>query len=303
MEFLDPLMEQIIEMWTGFVQILPMLGIGLLVLTITWVASKIIRKMMEKVMSRSKIRPSLKSLFITLAKIAVWTFGIVITMTIVFPSLTPAKMLAALGLGSVAVGFAFKDVFENFLAGILIMLREPMRIGDFIECSEVDGKIEHITIRDTYVRQTDDELILVPNSFLFKNPVKILTDRHLRRHEITAGVGYNEDVDRCRDIMYKALEGLDTIDTTKPVQIFAKEFGDSSINYTVRWWAGAKPIDMHKSRDQVISAIKRALDENEVEIPFPYRTMTFSEPLKIENLSANNKEEAEEEKEENRKQK
>ena len=281
MKFLNPLLEQVNSMWIGFVKFLPLLGIACFVLLITWLVTKLVGKLTNKAFGNGKIRPSLKSLFQTLAKIAVWTVGIVIAATIIFPSLTPAKMLAALGLGSVAVGFAFKDVFENFLAGILIMLREPMRIGDFIECGEVEGKIEKITIRDTYVRKTDDELILVPNAYLFKNPVQILTDSDLRRFEITAGVGYGEDIDKCRDIIADAVKGLEGISSDKPIQVFAKEFGDSSVNYSVRWWAASKPIDMHETRDRVVAAIKRKLDENNIEIPFPYRTLTFAEDLNI----------------------
>ena len=289
-EFLNPLYEQVGDMITGFMQMLPMLAIGLITIFITWVISKIVGKLLEKSLDHSKIRPSLKNLFKTLGKVAVWTVGIMITVTIIFPSLTPAKMLATLGLGSVAIGFAFKDVFENFLAGILIMLRDPMRIGDFIECEGVEGKVEHISIRETYIRETDDELVLVPNSYLFKNPLTVVTDKALRRYEITAGVGYGEDVDECRDIIKKAVEGIDIINKDKPVQVFAKEFGDSSINYNVRWWAESKPIDGHETRDKVVAAIKRALDDAGVEIPFPYRTLTFSEPLKIQQDNEKEKE-------------
>lgn len=282
LDFLSPLYEQLSTMWTGFVKILPMLGIAFFVLFITWIIAKVAAKIIHTSVDHSNIRPSLKGLFITLSKVGIWGLGIMIAATVLFPSLTPAKMLATLGLGSVAIGFAFKDVFENFLAGILIMLRDPMRIGDFIECEGVEGKVEKISIRETYVRETDDELVLVPNSFLFKNPLIINTDKKLRRYEITAGVGYGENVDKCRDIIRKAVEGLEGIDTKKPVQVFAKEFGASSIDYNVRWWAGSKPIDMHETRDRVIAAIKGALDKAGVEIPFPYRTMTFAEPLKIQ---------------------
>ena len=285
MKFLGPLLDQVNAMWVGFVKLIPLLAIGFVVLLVTWLISKLASKLLSKALGHGHIRPSLKALFQTLIKIAVWTIGVIITATIIFPSLTPAKMLAALGLGSVAVGFAFKDVFENFLAGILIMLREPMRIGDFIECNDVDGKIEKITIRDTYVRKTDDELVLVPNAYLFKNPVQILTDKELRRYEITAGVGYGEDVDQCRAIIEEAVKSVVTLASDKPVHVFAKEFADSSVNFTVRWWAKSQPIDMHKSRDKVIAAIKSALDKNDIEIPFPYRTLTFSENLKIQQIN------------------
>ena len=283
MEFLGPLMEQLTSMWTGLIKLLPLLGIALILLLLTWLVAKGLVKVLKTSLKKSRMRPSLKDLFATLLSVGIWTLGILIAVTVIFPSLTPAKMLAALGLGSVAIGFAFKDVFENFLAGILIMLREPMRIGDYIECEGVEGNVEVITIRDTYVRKLDNELILVPNAHLFQNPLKVVTDRDLRRHEIIAGVAYGEDVDACRDIIQQAVEGVDLVNKDRPVQVFAREFADSSINYTVRWWAGSKPIDMHQSRDKVIAAIKRALDDAGVEIPFPYRTLTFNEPLRLVN--------------------
>lgn len=292
MKFLEPLYDQLSTMWVGFVQMLPMLGIGLFVLFATWIASKIVVKVLSTSLDHSPMRSSLKDLFGTLAKVAVWTVGVLITVTIIFPSLTPAKLLATLGLGSVAIGFAFKDVFENFLAGILIMLREPMRIGDFIECEGVDGKVELITIRDTYVRKTDGQLVLVPNAHLFQNPLRIMTDKKYRRFDITAGVGYGEDVDKCREIIRKAVEGLDGVVADKPIDVFACEFGDSSINYKVRWWAESTPRDGHETRDRAVSAIKSALDSEGVEIPFPYRTMTFAEPLVIEQTAANSDDDA-----------
>ena len=85
-------------------------------------------------------------------------------------------MIAGLGIGALAIGFAFQDIFENFLAGVLIMLREKMRIGDMIEVEGMLGKVEKITLRETYIRQLSNELTIMPNSMLFKNAVKILTD-------------------------------------------------------------------------------------------------------------------------------
>ena len=125
----------------------------------------------------------------------------------------------------------------------------------------------------------------MPNSMLFKNPVEVHTDNPLRRHEIVAGVSYDTDADAAREIIQKAVEGCDLVDRShKGVEVYANEFAESSINYTVRWWAGSRPLDMHKSRDQVIRAIKRALDDADIEIPFPYRTLTFKEPLPLKRL-------------------
>ena len=140
------------------------------------------------------MRSTLINLFETVLGVAVWTTGLLIAATIVLPGVTPANLLALLGLGSVAIGFAFKDIFENFLAGILIMLRRKVNIGDVIECEEVEGRVEEITLRDTYLRHLSNELVLVPNAYLFKNPLKILTDQAVRRYEVEVGVAYDADL-------------------------------------------------------------------------------------------------------------
>jgi small conductance mechanosensitive channel len=285
--FIEPLFQKVQRMWVGFVELLPLLAIALVVLIITWLMARILTAVLKRSLKNSKIRRSLCELFASLIKVTVWTVGFLIAITIIFPSLTPAKLLTVLGLGSVAVGLAFKDIFENFFAGILIMLRKPMRIGDFVECESINGRVEKITVRETYLRKTDDQLIIVPNSFLFKNPVYVLTDLSLRRFDLVVGVAYGEDVDTAREVIRSALEGLDDINQQRGVEVYAREFNSSSLDFTVRWWANSRPIDMHKSRDIVVTAIKKALDEAGIEIPFPYRTLTFKEPLPLSNHNDN----------------
>ena len=186
-------------------------------------------------------------------------------------------IIAGLGIGAVAIGFAFQDIFENFLAGVLIMLREKMRIGDVIECEGIIGKVEHITLRETHVRKLSGEVTLVPNSMLFKNPVEILTDEQMRRHEVIAGVSYDTDLDHAAEVIRKAVESVDVVERDKGIDVFAVEFNSSSVDFKVRWWAGSTPRNMWESKDKVIRAIKRALDDAGIEIPFPYITHTFKE--------------------------
>lgn len=281
MDFLGPLLEKVHSIWIGFVKLLPQLGIALVVILLTWVAAVVLRRAVRSLLRRSGIRQSLQQLTVTLVQTLVWIGGFIVAITIIFPSLTPAKMLAALGLGSIAVGLAFKDIFENFLAGTMIMLRKPMRIGDFIECEGVTGRVEDITIRDTYIRKTDDQLVMLPNAFLYKNPVYVITDKDLRRHQIVCGVAYDVDLDDAKQVIRDAVEGIEEIDTERGVDVFAREFNASSMDFTVRWWAESKPRDMHESRDRVVRAVKRALDEAGMEIPFPYRTLTFKEPVPL----------------------
>ncbi|MBH9538864.1 mechanosensitive ion channel family protein [Novosphingopyxis sp. YJ-S2-01] len=275
------LLEQLSSMADGFFKLLPLLAIALIVVFITWMVAKGARKIADRVTAKTEIRPSLKALVDTLVTIFVWVVGLMIAATIILPGLTPASLLAGLGIGAVAIGFAFQDIFENFLAGVLIMIRKKMRIGDVISCEGIEGRVEHITLRETHVRRLSNEVTIVPNSMLFKNPVQILTDDAERRHEVVVGVSYDTDLEEAREVILKAVEDAEGVNTEKRIDIFAFEFGDSSINFRVRWWAGSKPLAMHQTRDTVVRSVKRALDNAGIEIPFPYITHTFKEPVPL----------------------
>ena len=268
--------------WLGLADAAPRLGVALVIVLITWAIARALRSVVARVGRRARMRANLVNVLQMVAGTAVWFAGGLIALAVVFPSITPGRALTTLGLGSVAIGFAFKDTFENFLAGILILLREPFRIGDFIECEALEGRVEGITIRDTRIRQTDGQLVVMPNHALFQNPVTVRTDLELRRVTIIVGVAYGEDVDAARQVIHDAVVRLDSVrDDVHDVQVFAQAFGASSIDFEVAWWTGSRPVDIRASRDQVVAAVKRALDESGIEIPFPYRTLTFKQPLML----------------------
>ena len=268
--------------WTGLVEALPRLGVALGLILLTWIAARVLRSVVARLARRARTRANLVEVLQMIAGTATWFVGGLIALTIAFPSITPSGALTTLGLGSVAIGFAFKDTFENFLAGLLILFREPFQIGDFVECEALEGRIEAITIRDTRIRQTDGQLVVMPNHALFQNPVTVRTDLELRRVTIIVGVAYGEDVDAARKVIHDAVVHVNSVrDDVHDVQVFAQAFGSSSIDFEVAWWTGSRPIDIRASRDQVVAAVKRALDEAGIEIPFPYRTLTFKHPLAL----------------------
>ena len=277
------LRAQFISIIEGLIALGPAIVVAIIVLMLTGAISFAVQRGLERgLRNRRRIRASLKRLLVNLVGILIWFFGIMVAAIILFPGLTPSSLVAGLGLGTVAIGFAFKDVFENFLAGIIILFRTKMRIGDFIECEGLEGAIEDILVRETHIRQTDGQLVIVPNSLLFKNPLTVATDLDERRTTIIVGIAYGEDVDAGREVIKRAVEACDSvIRPRRPVQIFAQEFNSSSIDFEVTWWTGSKPVDIRRSRDEVVAAVKRALDEAGIEIPFPYRTLTFKEPLPL----------------------
>ncbi len=274
----DVIARSLDSLWSDFISRSPLLVAALLLLAITGLFAKAIGWSIIRVLQKRGMRSSLKDLIYQLASIGVWIVGLLIATVVAFPGMTPSKALTVLGLGSVAIGFAFKDIFENFFAGILILWGYPFDRGDYITCEGLTGEVKQITIRNTIIRKLDGELAVVPNATLFKNIVDVLTSQPQRRVRIDCGVAYDEDVDQAREVITQAVQSCDSVEGKRTVQVFAKEFADSSINFEVAWWTGSKPVDIRRSRDEVVAAIKRALDSAGIEIPFPYRTLTFKSP-------------------------
>ena len=264
-------------LWRDFLARSPLLAAAVVILFFTGLLARLVAWILYRILDHRRLRTSLKDLIYQFSSIGVWIVGLLIATVVAFPGMTPSKALTVLGLGSVAIGFAFKDIFENFFAGILILWRYPFDRGDFISCSGITGRVEEITIRNTMIRRLDGELAVVPNATLFKNNVDVLTSQPQRRVRIICGVAYGENVDASREVILKAVQSCETIEGIRTVEVFAQEFADSSINFEVAWWTGSKPVDIRRSRDEVVAAIKRDLDAAGIEIPFPYRTLTFKD--------------------------
>jgi hypothetical protein len=146
-----------------------------------------------------------------LAQGLVTVFGVLVACVIVLPNFTPASLVSFLGIGSVAIGFAFRDVLQNYLAGILLLLTEPFRIGDQIVFGEFEGTVENIETRATFIRTYDGRRVVVPNAELFTNAVMVNTAFEKRRLEYDVGVGYGDDVDRAKALILEAMRRVDGV--------------------------------------------------------------------------------------------
>lgn len=265
MNYIDTLQKQVDSMLKGFVQHVPALTMSLAVLVVTWGLAKFAVTIADRLTHGTHMRENLKQLVETLVRLAIWVFGLMIAATISMPGLTPGSLFAGLGIGALAIGFAFQDIFENFLAGVLIMVRDRMRIGDNIECQNITGKVERITLRETHIRAPSNELTIVPNSVLFKNPVRITTDSPHRRFQIAVSVASNHDMDKAADTIRGAVEALQEVDRSHPVDVFARTFSSGAVDFLVRWWSESRARDF-PLQDEVVRAIKRALDAAGIEI-------------------------------------
>lgn len=262
-------------MAASFIAAIPRFLTALAFLFLTWLIVKIGNRLFRPVLKRTRMRRALIELVIEITDAVVWVVAFFIAAGLAFPSVTPASILTGLGLGTVAIGFAFRDILENFLAGTLILYREPFRLGDCIECGGTEGFVEEVTSRDTHVRRTDGQRVVLPNAMLLKEQVTVRTDRDVRRTTILCRVAFHADVDAARRVMRAAVTGLPSVIPDREVQIFAQGFAESGIEFEVTWWCRPLPVDIRRSRDEVIGAVKRALDDAGIPLAVPRRSLSY----------------------------
>jgi small-conductance mechanosensitive channel len=174
----------------------------------------------------------------------------------VFPSFTPASLVQLLGISSVAIGFAFRDIFQNFLAGILLLITRPFRIGDQIAWANEQGTVEDIQTRATLVKTYDGRRLVIPNANLFTNAVTVNTAFPQRRMEYDLEVPRNPDLDALRARMRAVVEGVPGVLASPAVEILVVELKPAALMLRVRWWiAPPRNEDVIASKDQVLRGL------------------------------------------------
>ena len=202
-----------------------------------------------------------------------------IAMVVAIPGFTPAKLIGALGIGSVAIGFAFKDIFQNLLSGILLLLSEPFRIGDQIVSGSFEGTVEDIKIRATTIRTYDGRQVVIPNSDLYTSALTVNTAYKQRRLQLAVGIGYADDIEQAKAQIIQALTRADTVSTLAAPSVIATNLGDSTVDLIVRWFIeDGTQANKVASIDQVLIEVKKALDSAGIDMPFPVRTLDLSDP-------------------------
>ena len=271
-DFTNHLIDSLNKMAITFVEKIPNIIFAIIFLILTSFVAKLLSYLFVKSLRRTWIRPNLIRILDKLFYIAIWVMSILIVCAILFPSVTPGNLITGLGVASVAVGLAFKDIFANFLAGILILWREPFREEDFIETKGEQGYVERISVRNTHLRRTDSVRIVIPNALLFNNTVLVLTDEDVRRESVKCSIDFSADLEKAREVIKSAIEKCKTVNKEKYIQVYAVSFSSNGVDFEIYWWTGSKPADIRASKDEVLSSIKKALDEEKI-------SMTYSTPL------------------------
>ena len=266
-----------IESWLKqLIVLLPNLVIAIVVAVIFILLAKTFRNVGQKVLRRISHNHAVNNLLVTVIYVTVLTIGFFVALTIVGLDGAVTSLLAGVGIVGLALGFAFQDIAANFISGVLIAVGQPFRVGDIIKSGDNFGTVTDINLRTTTVRTFQGIEVLIPNKNLFQEVVENYTNTHDRRVDLTVGVSYGDDLEKVKELTIEAIKNLKSIDARREVSLFYSEFGDSSINFSVRFWAKtAGQFDYLQAQSDGIMAIKRVFDENDITIPFPIRTLDF----------------------------
>jgi small conductance mechanosensitive channel len=249
---------------------LPYICIALIVFTIFYLLSKLFKFFVRKALSdRSYTKQNLVLVLNRVGSSAIIFIGFLIAMVIAIPGFTPGQLMSALGIGSVAIGFAFKDIFQNLLSGILILLGEPFKIGDDIIVSGMEGTVEDIQIRATFLRSPDGRRIVIPNATVYTSAVTVNTAYQRRRCEFVVGIGYEDDVQKAKTIILNILDRDPTILSQPGFMVNVNALADFSINLNVRWWVDTTETTTAGSISAVQEQVIQAFAEHNVSIPYP----------------------------------
>lgn len=268
--------ERFQGMINGFIALLPNLGLALIVFILfLWLAGTI--KGLVKRLTRN--RRQARNLGMVLGRLAQGTtilIGLFVALSIVVPSFKAGDLVQLLGISGVAIGFAFRDILQNFLAGILILLTEPFQIDDQIVFKDFEGTVENIQTRATTIRTYDGRRIVIPNSELFTNSVTVNTAFENRRLKYDVGIGYGDDIDRAKQLILEAMHEIKDVLREPAPDAIVVALADSTVNIRARWWIHPpRRADSLDLQDRVLTAIKNKLTANGIDLPFPTQQILF----------------------------
>ncbi len=272
----DTALSSLQHLVNDFLARLPYVVVALFVLVVFYVVAKGVRTLVSRFAARTKRHRNLGLVLGRLAQFGIVLFGLLVALVIALPNFTPGRLVELLGLTSVAIGFAFRDILQNFLAGILILITEPFRIGDQIIFKEFEGTVEDIQTRATFIKTYDGRRVVIPNSELFTNSVLVNTAFAKRRLEYDVGIGYGDDIATAKRLMLEATKSVEGVLHDPAPDVLVVELAPSSVNIRVRWWIEPPTrSDALDTLDRVISAIKHACVEHGIDLPYPTRQILF----------------------------
>jgi small conductance mechanosensitive channel len=267
--------EALANLWEGLLARVPYILIGLLIFLVIWGIGKLVKRAINEAGERTSLDITLADLLGRLVSLVAIVLGFFVAAVVIFPTFQPGDLITGLGITSVAVGFAFKDILQNFFAGILILWRRPFVVGDQIRFKDFDGTVEAINTRSTRLKTYDGERAVLPNSDVYTNAVLVHTAYDKRRVRFSVGIGYLDSIEEARATIERVLAETEGVLDDPGPWVYVAELAPSSVNFNVYYWTESHQANVLKVSDRVATGIKLALDKVGIDMPYPHQVLLF----------------------------
>ena len=259
------------------VSMLPNMLIAVIVMVFFYFVARYTRRLAVRLLQRFIQKAALASLFATIIYLSIIVVGLIIALNILHLQQTVTSLLAGAGIIGLALGFAFQDITANFISGVMLAFRQPIKVGDIIKTDSYMGTVEKIDLRVTIIRTFQGLHVIIPNKDVLQSPVINYTKTNERRIDLEVGISYSDDLEKVKKVAESSIESLPYLLPGKEVKLFYNGFGDSSINFTLMFWVHyPDEPGFWQARSDAIMRVKSAFDQNGITIPFPIRTLDFN---------------------------
>lgn len=283
-EAFDGLVDKLMGWLDAIIKSLPNVGLAILVMVTAYFVAKYTSRFVKKIVSKQVSQVSISNIIAKLTAVMVVTLGIFLALGILDLSKTLTGLITGAGVLGLVIGLALQGTLSNTISGIVISFRDKIRIGDWVETHNFSGEIIDINLNNFVMKQTDNNIVIIPNKNILESPLKNYSLTPHIRCELECGVGYKSDLEFVEKLTLETLsKTFEPIDDSKPPEFYFTEFGDSSINFKCRFWVdGTRNAHKLKATNKAMIAIKKAFDAEGINIPFPIRTLQFDNGLNIQ---------------------
>ena len=268
------LVEKLSSWIDALILSLPNFLIALLTFIVAYWVSKNLQGYLNRILRRFVKQPSIRGLITSIVSILVIVLGVLLALAILNLDGTLKSLLAGAGVAGLAISLALQGTLSNTFSGIFIAIKDELNVGDYIESNGFSGEVVEIDLRNTKVKEPDNNIVVIPNKMILDNPFKNYGLTKQIKATITCGVDYNSDLDQVENIAKRTIEELFAPRDDRPIEFYYTNFGDSSIDFILRFWHdGKKNLSAVKVKSLAIKALKKAFEDNNISIPYPTRSL------------------------------
>ena len=267
------------QLWENFVYRLPGLALGLVIMAAFILLAPHIAKVLVKPLTRTTTSPLLRSVIQRSVSLVLILLGIYLFLFLAGLTGFAIAVVSGTGVVGLILGFAFRDIAENFISSLLLTIQRPFRIGDIVQINDFTGIIQKVTARATTLVDFDGNHIQIPNATIYKGVIKNLTANPLMRGQFVIGVGYDADIQQAQQIAQEITAEQDNVLIDPEPQILIDELGPSTYNIKVYFWVDVEKTSVLKMASVLMRKITQAFLEANISMPDDARERIFPEGM------------------------